>query len=140
MVYCLADAAAQFVLAPLLGIYAGLGITGLLYSVVASNLVGAVVGLWLASKYLQGRIDLLSALSILVASLVSYLAVLALQSAAAGLGDVPVLVLDIAVFSLVYLTVAPLVRAIGPDDVRTLEVAMGGLGGVQEGHGGRTEV
>src|SRR5208282_445412 len=107
MVYCLADAAAQFVLAPLLGIYAGLGITGLLYSVVASNLVGAVVGLWLASKYLQGRIDLRSALSILLASLVSYLAVLALQSAAAGLGDVPVLVLNLPASCFSYLPVPP---------------------------------
>ena len=128
MAYCFADAAAQFVLAPLLGIYAGLGIPGLIYSVLASNIVGSVVGLWLASKYLQSRVDLWSALSILVASLVSYLAVVALQSAAAGLGDVPVLFLDICVFSLVYLTVAPLARAIGPDDVKRLEVAMGGLG------------
>jgi O-antigen/teichoic acid export membrane protein len=128
MAYCFAAAAVQFVLAPLLGISAGLGIPGLIYSVLVSNIVGAVVGLWLASKYLQSRMDLRSALSILVASVVSYLAVLALQSAAASLGNAPVLVLDICVFSLVYLTVAPLVRAVGPDDVRTLEVATGGLG------------
>jgi O-antigen/teichoic acid export membrane protein len=126
--YCIADAAAQVLLAPLLGIYAGLGIPGLIYSVLVSNLVGAIAGLALASKYLNSRIDVRSAVSILAASLVSYLAVLGLQTAASGLGSVELLVLDILVFSAVYLTVAPLVRAIGTVDITRLQTATGGMG------------
>ena len=119
---------AQFVLAPLLGVYAGLGIPGLIYSVLAANLVGAITGLLLAARYLNAGIDVRGALSVLASSLCSYVAVLALQGAAAGSGDVAVLLVDIVVFSLVYLTVAPLARAIRPDDVRRLKVAIVGLG------------
>lgn len=128
MVYCLADAGAQFVLAPVLGIVAGLGVSGLLYSIVISSLVGTVVGLWLALRYLGARIDLWSSASVLAASLASYGIVVLSERAVPDLGDGPTLVLDILVFSLVYLTVAPLLGAIDGDDVRRLEVATDGLG------------
>ena len=42
--------------------------------------------------------------------------------------DVALLVLEIAIFSAVYLTVAPAVRAVGPEDVEILSSALAGLG------------
>jgi hypothetical protein len=89
-------------------------------------MVAVAIGLYLASRYFQARMDLQAALSILVSSILAFLAVLPLEMS--GFNEVFVLVLEIAAFSAAYLTAAPLLRAIGPGDIETLGSALAGLG------------
>lgn len=57
----------------------GLGIPGLIISVLISNLVAVATGLYLASRNFQAEIDLKAALSILVSSVLAFLAILPLR-------------------------------------------------------------
>jgi O-antigen/teichoic acid export membrane protein len=126
MIFSVAGAGVQLALAPLLAIGLGLGVPGLIYSILVSNMVAVAIGLYLASRYFQARMDLQAALSILVSSILAFLAVLPLEMS--GFNEVFVLVLEIAAFSAAYLTAAPLLRAIGPGDIETLGSALAGLG------------
>ena len=104
----------------------GLGIPGLIISVLISNLVAVATGLYLASRNFQAEIDLKAALSILVSSVLAFLAILPLETS--RLNDIVLLALEVIVFLGVYLTAAPLLRAIGPEDIEFLDSAMAGLG------------
>ncbi len=128
MAFSLAAAASQFVLAPVLGLYAGLGIPGLIYSVLAANVVGAVAGLVIASRYLTVQVDLRGAVSITLSAVLAYLLVYVLQPASAGLGNTLGLGFDVVVFLAAYLTVAPILRALDREDLDLLQVAARGLG------------
>ncbi len=108
MAFALSGAAAQIVLAPLLSIYAGLGIPGLIYSIAVANLIATTCGILLARRYLNAKVEMQSAFSILVTALVSYLALLALRTV--QVGDIAQLLLGAVVFAVVYLTVAPVAR------------------------------
>jgi stage V sporulation protein B len=128
--YMACSLAAAFVLlalAPSLSIGAGLGVSGLIYSILLSNLVGAAFGLYLSSRYFGARIDWGAALSILLSSVAAFLVVLPLEFS--RFNDYAVLVLEIVVFAAVYLTAAPLLRAIRPADLEILDSALSGLGG-----------
>ena len=116
----------QFALAPLLSIGLGLGVPGLIYSILLSNMVAVITGLYLASRYFNAKIDLQAALSILVSSILAFLCVLPLELS--QFNDLVVLVLELVVFTGVYLTAAPLLRAIGPEDLEILGSALTGLG------------
>lgn len=58
MIFSLAGAAVLAVLAPLLGVWMGFGVVGLIYAVLASNLVAVLTGLYLSSKNFSARLDL----------------------------------------------------------------------------------
>ena len=126
MVFSLLATGALLVLAPLLSITMGLGVQGLIYSTLASNLVGVSIGLYFASQNFGARMDLRAALSILGSSVLSLFAVLPLE--VSGFNDLVLLVAEIVVFAAVYLTAAPLLQAIGPEDLDVLASALEGLG------------
>jgi O-antigen/teichoic acid export membrane protein len=126
MAYSLAGAGTQFVLAPLLTFGLGLGIPGLIVSIFASNTVAVVSGLYFASRNFKAKTDLAAALSILGSSVLGFFAVLPLEVLHYNSGFV--LVLEVLVFAFVYLTAAPLLRAIGPDDIAVLTSSVQGLG------------
>jgi stage V sporulation protein B len=129
MEFSLVGAAAQIVLAPLFTFVLGLGIPGLIVSTLASNMVGVLGGVYLASRHFRAKIDVPACLSILVASILAFLVIIPLEMAHSN--QIILLVLDIVVFAAVYLTAAPLLRAIGPDDVEILGSALVGLGRFQ---------
>jgi O-antigen/teichoic acid export membrane protein len=129
MVYSLAGAAVIFALAPLLSIGAGLGVDGLILSILAANLVAVVTGLYLASRFFNARVDLRACLLILTSSLLAYVAVVAVSTL--RFGDIILLPAEILVFVAVYLTAAPLLRVLGPEDLDTLQTAVSGLGRFQ---------
>jgi O-antigen/teichoic acid export membrane protein len=129
MLYSIAGAIVLFPLAPLLSIGVGLGVDGLILSILVANLVGIVVGLYLASHYLDAHIDLHACVSILASCLLAYAAVLATSTV--HVRDIILLPAEIIVFVGVYLTVAPLLRALGPEDLEILQSALGGLGRFQ---------
>ncbi len=126
MVFSLVGAGVLLTLAPLLAIGLGLGVPGLIYSILASNLIAVTIGLYLSSRFFQARIDLQAALSIFSSSILAFLVVLPLEMS--HFNDVLLLILETVVFSLVYLTAAPVLRAIVPEDLEILGSALVGLG------------
>jgi O-antigen/teichoic acid export membrane protein len=126
MIFSLAGAGVLAVLAPLLGIWLGLGVVGLIYAVLASNLVAVSTGLYLSSKVFSARLDLPATASILASSVLAFVAILPIEMS--HFNSLGLLVLEVAVFAAVYLTAAPLLGAIGPQDLEILSSALAGLG------------
>jgi O-antigen/teichoic acid export membrane protein len=126
MEFSLVGAVVQFVLAPLFTIVLGLGILGLIASTLVSNIAAVVSGVYLASRFFKAKVDVPACLSILVSSILAFLVVLPLD--VSHFNQFVLLVLDIGVFAGVYLTAAPLLRAIGPEDLEILGSALVGLG------------
>ena len=116
----------QIVLAPLLGIFAALGVYGLIYSIALSNVVGAVLGLYLSARMLNARIDLGSVTSMIVASLLPLAPVYLIGLW--GLGSLLTLVVDILVFFVLYMTLVPTLRGLDENDLMRLGIAFEGLG------------
>jgi len=104
-------------------------VDGLILSILAANLVAVVTGLYLASRFFNARVDLRACLLILTSSLLAYVAVVAVSTL--RFGDIILLPAEILVFVAVYLTAAPLLRVLGPEDLDTLQTAVSGLGRFQ---------
>ncbi|MDA4113905.1 MAG: oligosaccharide flippase family protein [Thaumarchaeota archaeon] len=126
MEFSLVGAVLQVVLAPLFTIVLGLGILGLIASTLVSNIAAVVSGVYLASHFFRARIDIPACLSILVSSILAFLVVLPLE--VSHFNQFVLLLLEIGVFAGVYLTAAPLLRAIRPEDLEILGSALVGLG------------
>lgn len=125
----LADAAAAFILAPLLGIYfQQIGIT---FSLLASNFTSGVTALYLAKKYLGTTIDyrtsgLAVAVSALCAIPTYFISGFSSNSSpfVIVLGTV---ILQFAVFFGLYLLLAPLIGIINSGDIVRLKSASSGI-------------
>jgi O-antigen/teichoic acid export membrane protein len=110
------------VAAPLLALELGLGVNGLIYALLASNLGSLALGLGLARRSLSATADLRSVAMILVSAAVSAAMIFfipVIQSRALTLG------LQLVVFAAAYLTLAPIFRAIGREDVGRLRLVLG---------------
>jgi O-antigen/teichoic acid export membrane protein len=107
--------------APLLAISAGLGVDGLIYANFLSDFVAWAVGTFLAYRFLYAALDIRSTVTILAVSAAASLATSLLPSGGSALVT---LVLDIVVFFGIYITLAPLSRAISGQDVDLLELTL----------------
>lgn len=125
MCFFLVQAASQVVLAPSLGVYLGLGVDGLIYSILLSNLAATLLGLFFSKRVFGAFIDTKALTSIVLASLVAFAAILPFRSLSPSW---LALVVDAAVFVAVYLTSAPLLGAIRQSDVVRLGIATEGMG------------
>jgi len=124
MVFSLAYASLQVVLAPLFAIGLGLGVSGLIYSILLSSLGAVALGLRYSGIALNASIDWPRIGAITLASILSYAAVLLVGTVL--LNSVVALLLDLVVFAAVYLTVVPVARGLdGTDLLRLEEVAAG---------------
>jgi O-antigen/teichoic acid export membrane protein len=113
-------------LAPILSGFTDLRVQGLIYSILASNLIVVFSGLAILSRVLKASIEIKSIISILIASILSYLAIVALQQL-----NLPVLIMpfvDFFVFLLVYLTLLPIFRGIDNSDLDRLATVIEELG------------
>lgn len=126
MLFSIAGAAVLFVLAPLLSIGVGLGVYGLILSILAANMIAVAIGLYLASRFLNGHVDFRSCLSILASSVLAYVGAVGVSTL--QFQDIILLPAEVLVFVAVYLTSAPLLRAVGREDLDILESAVSGLG------------
>ena len=126
MAYSIVGFLVVLVLAPALAIGAGLGVVGLIISILIANATGLATGLYLASRFLNSRVDYRACVSILLASLLAYAAVLFVSRVSAS--DILLLPAEVVVFVAIYLTAAPLVRAINTEDLELLEGAFRGMG------------
>ncbi len=131
MAFNVIGAAVLFALGPLLANSFGLGVNGLIYAALISNLVSTVAGLYLAKIYLQTRVGLRHVGAILAASILSYETILLLSLLHLSTGVT--LAADIIVFPLAYFTSAPLIGAIDLNDVVRLTIAISDLGIIAKG-------
>jgi len=111
-----------FVSAPILAIDLNLGVDGVIYGLLLSNLVTSVVGVYLFHLEFSSWIDFKAVGSTLAAGAISF----ALCYLVTGLSsNLLMLILKLGVFSLAYLTLAPLLRAVSCDDLLVLGSALG---------------
>lgn len=125
MYFFFVQAVTQLALAILLGVSLGLGVPGLIFSIMLSNLSATLLGLYFSRRIFGAAIDASALLSILFASLVSLVTILPFRTVGPSW---LALIADIAVYLLAYLTMAPLVGAIHKDDVVRLGIATGEMG------------
>jgi O-antigen/teichoic acid export membrane protein len=103
-----------FVVAPLLSVSSGLGVYGLILALLLSNGTTAAVGLYLVHHYGMGAAGWGSLSGTVVASLVALGACLILPATG---HDIIMLGVKMVLFGGVYLTLAPLLRAVDVGDV-----------------------
>lgn len=131
MVFNFIGAGVLFAFGPLLASLFGLGVNGLIYAALISNLVSTVAGLYLARVYLQTRVGLRPVGAILAASILAFAAILLVSLLHLSIGLA--LAADIIVFPLAYFTSAPLLGAIDLNDVARLSIATSDLGIIAKG-------
>ena len=122
----IAGAVAIFVLAPLLSTVMGFGIPGLIYTLLASNLLMAVLGLALAIRRAHAIVFFKPMLSTLASAFLALIAIFAVQLFLAE--PFVALVVDVVVFLSVYLTAMPFLRGVGEADIVRLDAVVTGLG------------
>lgn len=110
-----------FASAPLLAITLGLGVDGVIYGILLSNLVTTLVGLYLYRLEFAALIDLKAAASTLVAGGISFALCYLVPAFSSNL---LILIAKLALFSVAYLTIAPLLRAVTYDYLDTLGEAL----------------
>jgi stage V sporulation protein B len=128
----LVEAFATLLPAIILIIFFKLGVNGLLYSIIISNIVPTVFGLYIAVKYFQARADLPNLIKTLSVSVVCYavlylLSTFAFRVISGTLFSLLAFLLELIVFSGLYLTLMPLFRAISTEDINRLRVSSHGL-------------
>ncbi|MDG6925613.1 MAG: oligosaccharide flippase family protein [Nitrososphaerota archaeon] len=126
MLSSVAGAGVVLALAPALSVVGGLGVYGLIFSILAANMVVVATGLYLASRYMNAHVDFRACASILVSSLLAYAATVGVSMVRAG--DYILLPAEVVVFAAVYLTLAPVAGALDGEDLDILSDALSGLG------------
>ena len=110
-----------FLAAPLLAYTSGLGVDGLIYATFLSYFVAWAVGTFLAFRFMHAVLDIRSTGTILLASVIAFLATSFLPHAGSVLAT---LVVNLVVFFGIYMTLAPLLRAVSRQDVDLLELTL----------------
>jgi O-antigen/teichoic acid export membrane protein len=107
--------------APLLAVFSGLAVEGLIYALLLSNVALAAVGLFFIHWRRLGVVDWGSSAATFAASILAFGAARILPSFG---HPIILLVARLAVFTGVYLTAAPLLGALTPADVDRLDASL----------------
>jgi O-antigen/teichoic acid export membrane protein len=107
--------------APLLAVFSGLAVEGLIYALMLSNVALAAVGLFFIHRRRLGVVDWRSSMATFAASLLAFAAAWVLPSFG---HQIVLLVAKFAVFTAVYLTAAPLLGALTLADVDRLDASL----------------
>jgi O-antigen/teichoic acid export membrane protein len=126
LVFSLANALSLTILAPLLAFSFGLGIPGLVYAMLISNTIAIALGLWMARSMLGARIDGMAAAATLGASAIALAPTVIINSLISS--PIILLLVDVFVFSIVYLVMLPAFGAMSKDDVLRLRISVEGMG------------
>jgi stage V sporulation protein B len=128
MLLNIAETIATLVPAFVLIVWLKLGISGLLYSIIISNIVPTVLGLYFAKRYLRANADYFNLLKTLGVSLVCYLAIYLVSTFLfSGAPQVLEFISELIIFLALYLTLAPLSGMIKNEDVNRLRSSSSGL-------------
>ena len=120
------NAICLLILAPLLGVVLGFGAAGLIYAVSLAAAATAIVALLLANRIMGASVEFGSLVRVLAASVVALLVAYPINFLA--LPDIASLLIQLSLFAVSYLTVAPFLRAVKPDDIARLETSTARLG------------
>lgn len=110
-------ALAIFILAPALSVWLGLGVPGLIYSIFIANSTIAGVGLSLVVRRRLGGVNFRSVVAVLISSAAGLAICWSLPSIGSHLFN---FLFELVIFAVVYLTLAPILGAVGPDDLATI--------------------
>lgn len=116
------DALVLITLAPVLGIWMGMGANGLVLSMFLSNLASALVGLGFARKHYSATLDFKAAAKILLAGVLSFAVTYAVPQRFPPEVSVP---LDLVAVSVLYLTLSPVFGVLDLRDIRVFRQALG---------------
>ncbi len=120
-----------FAAAPLLAITAGLGVDGIIYANLLSDLAAWMVGTFFAYRFVNARFDLKANAAILLASLVSCGLTVLIPRVPSS--NALTLLSYLVAFGALYLTLAPLLGAVKFDDLDVMEHTFSGLGILSRG-------
>lgn len=121
----LIGAVALAIAAPLLSIVLNFGVDGLIYSLLLSYLITLVSASILAKKHMNATLGLRSIIGILIVSVISGAITSLVPIVAAS--NVLTLIVDIAVFFVLYLTLSPAVGVVDVSDLYTFKLTLGEL-------------
>jgi len=121
MLMNLSGALTLLVCAPLFSILLDLGINGLIYATFLSYAVGWIVGTAFAHKYLGATLDFRANGAVLFISAIACAGTLLVPK----VSDVLTVLLSLLVFAGIYITLAPLTRAVNNQDLDIVEGAFG---------------
>lgn len=132
MYMTLIEALATLAPAYILIIWLRLGVNGLLYSLIISNIAPTIFGLFIADKYLRARADYINLIKILVVSLLCFgfvylLSTLVFSGISSFVFSLIAFFVELLVFFGLYLTMVPLFRAVGREDITRLKTSSYGL-------------
>ncbi|HKT21815.1 MAG TPA: oligosaccharide flippase family protein [Nitrososphaerales archaeon] len=116
-----------FVAAPLLSVYLGLGVMGLILSLLVSNSALAAVGLYVVHRYGLGVTAWRAAVATLLAAGAGLVVCFFIPT---FIHPLVTAVVKLGVFGLIYLTLAPMLGAVDGDDIDRLVLAIGEIRGV----------
>ncbi len=128
----LIEALATLAPAFILIIWFRLGVNGLLYSIIISNIAPTVFGLYVADKYLSAKADYINLFKTLFVSIICY-GVIYLLSSFVFINNygfalsLLVFLVELVLFLSLYLTLLPVFRAIRSDDINRLKISSHGL-------------
>jgi len=126
MILSIVGAVSLVVGGPALAISFHLGVEGIIYALLLSNVLSTALGLGISVKHLHAQVLFKPLVSIVVSCFFASVAVVLLPTT--RLPSALNLVLDIATFVFVYLTIAPLMKAINEGDASRLQAATEGIG------------
>jgi stage V sporulation protein B len=114
-----------------------LGVNGLLYSIIISNIAPTVFGLYIAAKYLEANADYINLIKILFVSIICFgmdylLSFFVFSGFSDSLLSLVAFIVELLLFLGLYLTLLPLIRAVGIEDVTRLKKSSDGLKGLNK--------
>lgn len=105
-----------------------LGISGLLFSIIVSNIAPTVFGLYISRKYLDTRIDHFNLIRNFLTSALCLLALYVFSEfVLVGVFKIFAFIIEFLVFFGLYLTLAPFARVVEREDIERLKSASSGL-------------
>jgi O-antigen/teichoic acid export membrane protein len=105
-----------------------LGVNGLLYTVMISNIAPTIFGLYSAQKYLEGKVDYMNLIKTFAVSAVCFLSVYTIVLFfPIGFSLIVELIIELLIFLGLYLTLMPLIGAVQMEDIARLRVSTRGI-------------
>ena len=126
MVFSFVYAVLQVAFASLMAIILGLGVPGLISSILISSLGASAVGLWYSGRMLQAGVDWLKIGALALCSLLSCVVIISVEAIVSD--SAVALVLDLVIFAAVYLSAVPVARGLDSLDFSRLEGVTAGAG------------
>jgi len=123
----LVSALSLFILTPLLTLYLRMGLNGVVYSQIVCGFAGLFTGLLLAKKYVGADYSYTKNLLIAVTCITGAIP-LFIISRFWSIAPLVEILIDIVVYFMIYLTVAPLIGIMDKNDLRRLSSWTNGLG------------